>query len=371
MCQFKKVLTAVLCAAIILSMAGCSQEKESVNTNTAPAAEEATPTEQSETSEAPATETTAAQASDEDELAAMQTEPIYGQTITYWYDGGNCTSAPYIAQKLGYFEELGINVECLQGTEVKEALGTGKAQFGISHIASLLVPITNDVGYTFVMGAHVGCKSLYVLGDSDYQSTSDLVGTRISTPNGIGNSDYNITARLLDKDGINPIDDVELTPVESSACVAAMENGEISAALLSDTYAYTMVQDGTLRMIRSLLDEDFSEEPCCVVAMNNEFLEANPIHAKKIVECLKKASEWMRNNPEEAVQILLDDNQMSGDVDMNVELWNTLKFGLTDEYTEKGLEAIIDDYIRLGLITATDDADALLAKAWHPLAPEA
>ena len=92
--------------------------------------------------------------------------------------------------------------------------------------------------------------------------------------------------------------------------------------------------------------------------------------AKKIVECLKKASEWMRNNPEEAVQILLDDNKMSGDFDMNVELWNTLKFGLTDEYTEAGLKAIIDDYIRLDLITATDDADALLEKAWHPLAPE-
>ena len=79
----------------------------------------------------------------------------------------------------------------------------------------------------------------------------------------------------------------------------------------------------------------------------------------------------MRNNPEEGVQILLDDNQMSGDIEMNIELWNTLKFGLTDEYTEQGLETIINDYIRLGLITATDDADALLSKAWHPLAPEA
>lgn len=369
MYQFKKVLAVMLCAAILLSMASCGQTEQSADTNiTAPAVEETT---EAPATEETSTETASPEVSEEDELAAMETEPAYGQTITYWYDGGNCTSAPYIAQELGYFEEMGINVECLQGTEVKEALGTGKAQFGISHIASLLVPITNDVGYTFVMGAHVGCKSLYVLGDSDYQSTSDLIGTRISTPNGIGNSDYNITARLLDKDGINPIEDVELTPVESSACVAAMENGEISAALLSDTYAYTMVQDGTLRMIRSLLDEDFSEEPCCVVAMNNEFLEANPIHAKKIVECLKKASEWMRNNPEEGVQILLDDNQMSGDIEMNIELWNTLKFGLTDEYTEQGLETIINDYIRLGLITATDDADALLSKAWHPLAPEA
>ena len=79
----------------------------------------------------------------------------------------------------------------------------------------------------------------------------------------------------------------------------------------------------------------------------------------------------MRNNPEEAVNMLLDDGKISGDYDMNLELWNTLKFGLTDEYTKAGLEQIIDDYIRLGLITSTKDADALLEKAWHPQAPEA
>ncbi len=41
---------------------------------------------------------------------------MHGQTIKYWYDGGNCTSAPYVAQKLGLFEECGIQTECLNGT---------------------------------------------------------------------------------------------------------------------------------------------------------------------------------------------------------------------------------------------------------------
>ena len=39
-----------------------------------------------------------------------------------------------------------------------------------------------------------------------------------------------ITAMLLDADGINPLEDVNLTPVETSACVAAMQNGEIHHA---------------------------------------------------------------------------------------------------------------------------------------------
>ena len=74
----------------------------------------------------------------------------------------------------------------------------------------MLVPATNDVDLTFVGGAHIGCKSLYVLADSEYNTTEDLKGTSISVPNGIGASDYNITCLLLDADGINPQTDVNL-----------------------------------------------------------------------------------------------------------------------------------------------------------------
>ena len=332
--KLKKALCIILASLMMISASAC-QQNSTEETSTAQTTQ--TETSETKTDEVKTTETSTEAAEDND-LSAMKEEPMYNQTIQYWYDGGNCTSAPYIAEKLGYFDEYGIKVECLSGTAVKEALGTNAAQMGVSHIASLLIPITNDVDYTFVAGAHIGCKSLYVLADSEYQTTEDLKGTRISTPNGVGNSDYNITAMLLDADGINPLNDVELTPVETSACVAAMESGEISAALLSDTYAYQLV---------------------------------NPIMAEKMVECVKKASEWMRNNPEEAVQILLDDGKMSGDFDMNVELWNTLNFGLTDDFTQKGLEETTNTYLRLGLITSTDSLDDVMEAAWHPLYPEA
>ena len=132
----------------------------------------------------------------------------------------------------------------------------------------MLVPITNSVDITFVGGAHIGCKSLYALADSEYNTTEDLKGTQISVPNGIGASDYNITSLLLDADGIDPLKDVTLTQVSSDACIAAMERGEISAALLSDTFAYAMMKEGKLKCVRSLQDEDFAKDSCCVIAMN-------------------------------------------------------------------------------------------------------
>ena len=301
-----------------------------------------------------------------EELEAMKNEPAYGQPVLYYMSDG-CTSGPTVADDLGYYTEAGLTAEGFKGTSYTEALGTQQATIAVGHIATMLVPITNGVDLTFVGGAHIGCKSLYVLADSEYNTTEDLKNTQVSVPNGIGASDYNITCLLLDADGINPQTDLTLTQVSSDACVAAMENGEISAALLSDTFAYAMVKDGKLKCIRSLLDEDFSDENCCVLAMNRTFVQENPVHAKKIVQAVQKAHAWMRENNAEATQLLLDRGWNGGDFDMNVMINNSLQFGLADDFTTVSLKDVVERYVRLGLITSMDDVDEIMGLAWNPV----
>ena len=186
-----------------------------------------------------------------EEAEAMKNEPAYGQPVKYYMSDG-CTSGPTVADDKGFYAEAGLTAEGFKGTSYTEALGTQQATVAVGHIATMLVPITNGVDLTFVGGAHIGCKTLYVLADSEYKTTEDLKGTNISVPNGIGASDYNITCLLLDADGINPQTDVNLIQVSSDACVAAMERGEISACLLSDTFAYAMVKERTARSLPSL-----------------------------------------------------------------------------------------------------------------------
>ena len=300
-----------------------------------------------------------------DEKAAMEKEPAYGQPVKFYMSDG-CTSGPTVADDLGYYTEAGLTGEGFKGTSYTEALGTQQATVAVGHIATMLVPITNGVDLTFVGGAHIGCKTLYVLADSDYKTTEDLKGTQISVPNGIGASDYNITCLLLDADGIDPQKDVTLTQVSSDACVAAMERGEISAALLSDTFAYAMVKEGKLRAVRSLLDTDFQDENCCVIAMNRTFVQENPVHTKKIVQAVQKAHAWMRENPEEATTLLLDRGWNGGDYDMNVMINNALQFGVAEAFTGKALEEVVGRYVRLGLITSMNNVDEIMGLAWSP-----
>lgn len=301
-----------------------------------------------------------------DELEAMKKEPAYGEKVLYYMADG-CTAGPTVAAHLGYYKEAGLESEGVKGNSYTEALGNDQATVAVGHIATMLVPITNNVDLTFVGGAHIGCKSLYVLADSEYNKTEDLKGTSISVPNGVGKSDYNITCLLLDADGIDPQKDVTLTAVSADACIKAMENGEISAALLSDSFAYGLVKEGKLKCVRSLLDEDFADENCCVIAMNRTFTKENPVISKKIVQAVQKAHAYMRDNPEEATQMLLDQGWNGGNYEMNVMLNNSLQFGLDQDFTAKSLRDVVEKYVRLGLIQSMDDVDEIMDLAWTPV----
>ncbi len=293
-------------------------------------------------------------------------EPMYGKTIKYGYNGGLCTGGPGIAIALGMFKEAGIDVEVVSTQSKADAVGTGKADLTSDHIATLLVPSVNGVNMIFKAAAQTGCKSLYVLNNDDIKTTADLVGKKIGLPDGIGNSDHNIALRFLNHDKIKP-EDVKFIPVEGSASILALQNGEISGVILSDQFAEKFVNDGTIKYIRSLTwDDDFKKEACCVYAFNKTFAEENPITAKKMVEVLFKVSDYIQNNIEEATKVLFDNNWASGDFDQAVRMMKSYNWQVTNEMTETTLHDVLTDYKTFGIINSEKSADELLSDIWHP-----
>lgn len=365
----KKLMALLLAASMVFGMTACGQgDGKAAASTAAPAAESkvesAAPAAESKVEESKA-EAPAAEVDEE----AWKKEPAYGTVIKYYY-GENCTAATTLADKLGYFEDEGLTVEGFKGDSDIEAIGTGQAVIAIGHIAKATVPATNGVGLHFVGAAHLlqGCKALYVLGDSEYEHYEDLKGQAISVPNGIGASDYTITARLLLEAGMNPLTDVNLTQVAQDACVQAMQNGEIEAALLSESFAYTMVKDGTLRKIDSE-DGQSTNELCCIIMMSNDFVKENPITSEKLVSAVKRALKYMGEQPEEATEKLMELGLNPQDkYDQNLELNKLMSFGQqSDEYATEQMRQIVADYMKVGLITATDDVDKVMEDLWQPI----
>ncbi|MDD7762120.1 MAG: ABC transporter substrate-binding protein [Firmicutes bacterium] len=300
------------------------------------------------------------------EEEAWKQEPFYGKTVKIGYNGGLCTGGPGLAHALGYFDELGIKTEIVNVQSKVDAIGTNQVQLTTDHIATLLVPAVNGIDMVFKSGAQTGCKSLFVLNDDKINKTSDLIGKKVGVPDGIGNSDHNIALRFFNHDDVDP-KEIKFVPVEGSASILALQNHEIEAVVLSDQFAEKFINDGTIKMIRSLTyDEDFSKEPCCVYAFNKTFVKENPITAKKMTQALFKISDYIANNIEDATQALFDNNWASGDFDQAVRMMDSYNWQVTNEMADSALTSILDDYKEFGVITTNKDTATLLDEVWMP-----
>ena len=129
-----------------------------------------------------------------------------------------------------------------------------------------------------------------------------------------------------------------------------------------------MWKSGQLKWLRSITwDEDFQDEPCCVTVLNKDFIKENPLMAKYITKAVYEAQAWMGKNVEEATQIQIDAGLLTGDLDKLVECMKTYQWGTVDNaFTERALQEITEDYIRLGLLTTMKDADKVMEKIWWP-----
>ena len=358
--KLKRLFAALLVGSMVFSLAACGEQG---------AQKEETSEEQEASEDAPVERP---ELVSEEDWEALQKEPVFGTEINYLFNGGACVSAKYLAEQLGYYQDYGINATYVEGDSVVNTVGTGKCMWGTDHIATMLVPITNGVNMTFVCGSHMGCKSVYVFNDSEINESKDLVGKTIAIHDGIGNSDQNIIYRMLDGDGIDPTTEVEYSNIEDSAAtVAAMESGEVDAAIFSDYFVIANYKD-KMRKVCSITPIDgFEGEVCCVTAMNNDFIKDNPVHAKYVTMAIKRAGQYARLHPEEAVKIMYDTDKMTGEEADQLEFWNSLYFGLSDAITEQALENIAADYIRLGVITADDmTPEKVLGLAWTNVCPD-
>ena len=295
-------------------------------------------------------------------------EPRYGTKLVLAYNGGLCTSGLGVAQVKGFLAKYGLEAEVKNVPNAMDAIGTGKADANTDHISTSVVPAVNGVNAVFTRAAQTGCKSLYVLKDSPIQKTTDLIGKSVAIHDSIGASDHNITLRFLARDKVD-YKKVNFKVVETAASIQAMQSGEVDASMFSDQFAKKFVDQGIIRPIRSItFDEDFKVEPCCVLILNKDFVEQNPITAAKLTKAHKEASDWIEEHKKEAAEVINANNWGSGNVESDTKFLETYNFKVSDEQTEKTLINVLDDYKAFSLIKSDLDTKETLAKIWRPTA---
>lgn len=363
-----KVFTVFLSAGLVFSIAQhtLSTVAQEQSESTEVVAESTEDSE--ETPAAPASNVVSVEIS-ADEEKAFESEPAFKDGLRIAYNGGICTAAPGIALALGYYEEEGLKADIVNVQSEYEAIGTGQADIANGHIATELVPIANGVNATTVTGAHTGCKSIFVFKDSGIKSMKDLEGKTVALPAGVGSADQNITFRFLKRDGVDP-NKVKFKQVETGACLQAVENAEVDAAILTDSFVWEADKDGKFEMIRSLsFDDDFNVEACCATFMNNDFIKANPVATKKATRAVQRARQFIQENPEKAVDIMFEKGWATGDRDNAIKFVKSLNFAVDDATTADTIKKTIADYKEFGFIRGDLSDEDVMKMAWTPQHP--
>ena len=224
----------------------------------------------------------------------------------------------YAAQALGFYEDVGLDVTILEGgVEIVPAsvLDSGAADFAVSWVPRGLVPREEGANITNIAQVFQRSATLQVaFADSGISSVADLEGRTVGNW-GFGN-EFELLAGLR-KNGLDPASDVQL--VQQNFDMLALISGEIDAAQAMIYNEYAQV----LETVNPDTGELYQPEDLNIINWNDvgtamlqdalwadaDRLDDDPAYhetAVKFVEASLLGWIYCRDNPEECVDIVLD-----------------------------------------------------------------
>lgn len=226
-----------------------------------------------------------------------------------WTPNTNHTGL-YVADKLGYFEEAGIEVEIVQPPEdgAEVLVASGEAQFGVSFQDSMAPALTGDNPLPITAVAAI-----------IQHNTSGIIsrkGEGMDTPKGMEGHSYSTwngpielatLEQVVETDG-GDFSKVELIPSTVTDEVSALKTNSTDSIWIFYAWAGVKTElEGLETDYFAFADIDpVFDYYTPVIIAGNEFLEENPDTAKAFLEALTKGYEYAIENPEEAADILCE-----------------------------------------------------------------
>lgn len=294
-----------------------------------------------------------------------------GDKIRFAMHPGNGAIAAYRADKEGYFEDLGLDIEIVMfqdGVTINEGFAAGEVDIGINGFAAAYAFATGEYAY---LGDVNGQTEYGVYADPDYKATKikgevdglpdvygdaeSVKGMKVAAPQ--GTIAQIVTDAYVTKLGASP-SDYELVGMDAGSALTALVAGEVDAAGLFPPYSSQALEAGFVRLANY-------EEVCgCVSAdvfmASNQFLESHYDDAVLICQAIYKAAEELEADDEvyyeDAMEFFSQNGKEYSDSDMRALIDTSFfydKAHLTEPEYEYGYHETYatSNLINLGLLT--------------------
>lgn len=271
-----------------------------------------------------------------------------------------------IAVHNGYFDEVfkdkGISVEVINfanGPAVNEAFIAGELDIvnGIGD-QPIIVGMTNNVDTTILAGASKQGENIGIIAPSsaNINSATDLKGKRIGVY--VGTYVHKSLIGILNDAGISE-DEVEIVNITSASdASAAFESGDIDAYLsMSGDYIYEKVNgEGFIKVA------DLSNHPAySYIVADTKFVNDNQDTLDDFFKAIKKAEDWIKENPDEAYEALGEFAGMDPEAVKHTIKGADIQFEFDNDY-KQNLLVTYDFLLSKDMITSTLTEDEIFSR---------
>lgn len=279
----------------------------------------------------------------------------------------------FVAEKMGYFQAAGANVELVKFADqvkVTEALlagridatatGTGSTQLALAQIAQ---PNLFSILAANISSEKSILDEFIVAKGSPYKKISDLKGKKIAT--GVGPQAMLEAQLILAKNGIDVVP-MQLSP---SQHVASIASGQIDAAYTYEPNGTVGRLNGTVTILESgvrskyLLGDGNAPWYGGAAVVSTDFVKKNPAFMKPFIVGMKRGFQTVRKNIDAARPVYADYTTFDPKL---AEAIPPLMYTIFDEFKPSDIgyfQKNFDLFLEKNILTHKLDVASMLYKA--------
>lgn len=221
----------------------------------------------------------------------------------------------YIAQKEGYFQQEGLDVQLTPVTssvDILNALNAGKFDFASAGTAAPLTFISKGVPFLIVGGLMGEGTVFQVNADSatKIHSIADFKGKKIATVR-LATGDVILRGQLAKHHILDKVELIEFkSPTES---LLALKTGRVDVAVTWPPYSTQAELDGSVKSI-AWTGQWAKHHTCCRLVTTSAYAKDHPDTVVKVLKGLIKAERYFKAEPEKSVILAAEYLKVSPDI---------------------------------------------------------
>lgn len=218
----------------------------------------------------------------------------------------------YLADKNGFFEQVGINIKLVQTatlSDAQRAYINGRVDGFTSTIVEAVqaeefggAPLSITLLADYSNGGDV------IIGNQSFLTIHDLKGKKIGCE--VSSLGIYILARALAVSEMS-LDDVEIVNIEQGNAHHALTNGLIDAMVTYPPYSFDILSDNALESHLIFTTAEIPNEVLDTVSLSKEVLRKNPQLASQLRQAWQLAMDYLEQHPEAAIKDMAEREQIT------------------------------------------------------------